>query len=411
MANLMDLFSVEMEKMADTRREFLEISRRAGDFPSATVSELGEESGREISVWCSNDYLGMGQAPVVLDAVKKAVDESGAGSGGSRNIGGTNTTHVLLESELASLHKKEAALLFSTGYTANAGALAILAGRMKGTVVFSDEKNHASMIDGIRQSRAEKHIFRHNDVDHLAKLLASADPDRPKLIALESVYSMDGDIAPLAEIAELAKRHQALTYLDEVHAVGMYGPRGAGIAAREGLEDEFTVVMGTLAKAFGTIGGYVAGPTALMEAVRSLSPYFIFTTSLPPATAAGALAAVRHLTTSESERETLHRNATLLHALLDERQIPYISRMSHIVSVFVGDEVLCRKASHTLLSRYGIYVQAIDAPSVRPGRAVLRTAPSATHTTADIEKFAGAMDEIWNELELPRGEFSAPQQV
>ncbi|WFE39901.1 5-aminolevulinate synthase [Micromonospora sp. WMMD998] len=401
MTHLLELISTEMDALSHGRREFLEISRIAGRFPRANAPMLPPDSA-EVSVWCSNDYLGMGQAPTVLDAVKNAVDENGAGSGGSRNISGTNRYHIQLEAELAALHRKDGALLFSTGYTANTGALAILAGRVPGTVVFSDEKNHASIIDGIRQSRAEKRIFRHNDVEHLAELLASVDPDRPKMIVMESIYSMDGDVAPLAEIADLARRHHALTYLDEVHAVGMYGPRGAGVAAQEGIQDQFDVIMGTLAKGFGTVGGYVAGPEPLIEAVRMFSPYFIFTTSLPPAMAAGALAAVRHLTTSETEREILHRNAAITHRLLDERRIPYVSAMSHIVSVFVGDEANCRTASSILLHRHGIYVQPIDAPSVRPGQAVLRATPSATHHEAEIVRFADALDDIWNELGLPR---------
>ncbi|WP_433598109.1 5-aminolevulinate synthase [Nocardia sp. CA-135953] len=401
MTQLLEFFSREMEQLGAGRRDFLEIGRRAGHFPSA-IARGGPGGEREISVWCSNDYLGMGQAPFVLDAVKDAVDRFGAGSGGSRNISGTNRYHVLLERELADLHGKESALLFSTGYTANDGALSILAGRAGDTIVFSDEKNHASLIDGIRHSRAEKRIFRHNDTAHLTELLAAADPAKSKLIVFESVYSMDGDIAPLAEIARIAKEFGATTYVDEVHAIGMYGPRGAGIAAREGLADEFTVVMGTLAKAFGTIGGYVAGPAPLIEAVRAYSRSFIFTTSLPPAIAAGALAAVRHLIGSEVERTRLRDNAQLLHRLLDERAIPYISPMSHIVSVFIGDERLCRQASALLLQRYGIYVQPIDAPSVPAGAAILRVAPSATHDTTDVEKFATAIDDVWRELEIPR---------
>ncbi|ASW55708.1 5-aminolevulinate synthase [Plantactinospora sp. KBS50] len=401
MAHLLELISAEMSALSRGRREFLEISRKAGRFPRATAP-VPPADNAEVSVWCSNDYLGMGQAPAVLEAVKNAVDENGAGSGGSRNISGTNRYHTQLETELAALHHKDAALLFSTGYTTNSGALAVLAGRIPGTVVFSDEKNHASIIDGIRQSRAEKRIFRHNDLNHLAELLAGVDPDRPKMIVAESIYSMDGDVAPLADLADLAHRYRALTYLDEVHAVGMYGPRGAGIAAQEGIEDRFDVIMGTLAKGFGTIGGYIAGSGPLIEAVRMFSPYFIFTTSLPPAMAAGALAAVRHLTTSETEREILHRNAATTHRLLDDRRIPYVSAMSHIVSVFVGDEAKCRTASSILLHRHGIYVQPIDAPSVRPGEAVLRATPSATHNEAEIVRFANALDDIWNELNLPR---------
>ncbi|MFF5858364.1 5-aminolevulinate synthase [Streptomyces sp. NPDC012751] len=398
----LDFFAREREEFGARRRDFLEIGRRAGRFPSAVARQGQGGADVEISVWCSNDYLGMGQNPYVLQAVKNAVDAFGAGSGGSRNIGGTNHYHVLLEEELAALHGKEAALIFPSGFTANDGALTVLAGRAPGTVVFSDELNHASIIDGLRHSGAEKRIFRHNDVAHLAELLAAADPDRPKLIVLESVYSMSGDVAPLAEIAGLARRYEATTFVDEVHAVGMYGPQGAGIAAREGIADEFTVVMGTLAKGFGTAGGYIAGPSALVDAVRDFSRGFIFTTSIPPATAAGALAAVQHLRSSEGERSRLAANAGLLHRLLRERGIPFVSDMSHIVSVFVGDDGLCRQASALLLERHGIYVQPINAPSVRAGEEILRVAPSATHTTGDVEKFAEAIDGIWRELGIPR---------
>ncbi|MER7846212.1 5-aminolevulinate synthase [Kitasatospora sp. NPDC096077] len=397
----LDFFTHEMKEFADHSRQFLEIGRRAGRYPSATAREGQAGAELEISVWCSNDYLGMGQNPAVLAAMKEAVDAFGAGSGGSRNIGGTNYYHVLLEQELAALHGKEAALLFSSGYTANDAALSVLAGRMPGTVVYSDQLNHASIIDGLRHSGCEKRIFRHNDVAHLEELIR-ADGDRPKLIVLESVYSMSGDIAPLAEIAAVAEKYGATTYIDEVHAVGMYGPRGAGIAAREGIADEFTVVMGTLAKGFGTAGGYIAGPAAMVDAVRSFARGFIFTTSLPPAIAAGALAAVHHLVASDEERERLRNNAQLLHRLLDEQRIPFVSPMSHIVSAFVGEDATCRKASTLLLDRYGIYVQSINAPSVREGEEILRVAPSATHTTADVERFAKALDAIWQELDIPR---------
>ena len=401
MTRHLDFFSQEMKEFADQKRQFLEISRCAGRFPTAVARDGRDGAELEISVWCSNDYLGMGQNPAVLAAMKGAVDAFGAGSGGSRSIGGTNHVHVQLERELADLHGKEAALLFSSGYTANDAALSILAGRMPDTVVYSDQLNHASIIDGLRHSGAEKRIFRHNDVAHLEELIA-ADGDRPKFIVAESVYSMSGDIAPLAGIADVAKRYGATTYIDEVHAVGMYGPRGAGIAAREGIADEFTVVMGTLAKGFGTTGGYIAGPAAMIDAVRSFGRGFIFTTSLPPAIAAGALAAVRHLTSSEVERDRLRRNAQLLHRRLDEHRIPFVSPMSHIVSVFVGDDGLCREASALLLDRHGIYVQAINAPSVREGEEILRVAPSATHTEADVEEFAKALESIWQELGIPR---------
>jgi 5-aminolevulinate synthase len=402
MTQHLDFFSHEMHEFANQKREFLEIGRRAGRFPSAIARTGPDAVGAEVSVWCSNDYLGMGQHPLVLEAMKNAIDEFGAGSGGSRNIGGTHQYHVLLEKELAALHGKEAALIFSSGYTANDGALTVLAGRMPDTIVFSDALNHASIIDGLRHSHAEKRIFRHNDTAHLEELISAADPDRPKLIVLESVYSMSGDVAPLAEIVDIARRYGATTYNDEVHAVGMYGPEGAGIAAREGLADDVTVIMGTLAKGFGTAGGYIAGPAALVDSVRSFSRSFIFTTSLPPAIAAGALAAVRHLRSSEDERDRLRDNAQLLHRILTERNIPFVSSMSHIVSAVVGEDSLCRQASALLLERHGLYVQAINAPSVRTGEEILRIAPSATHGTGDVEKFAEALDGIWQELDIPR---------
>ncbi|MET9789303.1 5-aminolevulinate synthase [Streptomyces canus] len=391
-----------MSTSAPTRnpsREFLEIGRRAGRYPSAVARIPGGDT--EVSVWCSNDYLGMGQHPLVLAAVRDGVAEFGAGSGGSRNIGGTNHRHVELEHELADWHGKEAALLFTSGFTANDGALTVLAGTPDNTVVFSDELNHASIIDGLRHSGATKRIFRHNDVEHLARLLAETDPELPKLIVLESVYSMSGDVAPLAEIADLAKRFGATTFLDEVHAIGMYGPQGAGIAAREGIADQFDVVMGTLAKGLGSVGGYIAGPHDLVDYVRATSRAFVFTTSLPPATAAGALAAVRHLRGSETERQRLAENAQLLHRLLDEADIPFKSAESHIVSAVVGDDALCKRASAQLLDRHRIYVQAINAPSVRTGEELLRIAPSATHTTADVKMFADALSGIWLDLGIP----------
>lgn len=390
-------------------RTFLEVERLAGSFPAAL--KHGPGPGRRIRVWCSNDYLGMGQHPLVLEAMKRAVDESGAGSGGSRNISGNHRYHVELERELADLHGMESALIFPSGYAANDAALTVLAGRLPGCVVLSDELNHASMIAGIRHSGAEKLIFRHNDLDHLEELLAGTDPARPKIIALESVYSMESDVAPLARVAELARAYGAFTYLDEVHAVGMYGPEGAGIAARLGIADQFTVIMGTLAKGFGTAGGYIAGPAAVVDAVRSFSRAFIFTTSLPPAIAAGALAAVRHLRGSEKERDQLWSNAQLMHGLLREREIPFVSDNSHIVSVFVGDEKKCKQASELLLSRHGSYVQAINAPSVRAGEEILRVAPGAVHSAAAVREFVQALDQIWETVDIPRASTSLPSQA
>ncbi|MCC5476912.1 5-aminolevulinate synthase [Streptomyces barringtoniae] len=398
-------FAAEIEKLRTlgNYRTFLDIERRAGEFPHALSHGTGpDDPGRRISVWCSNDYLGMGQHPLVLEAMRKAIDESGAGSGGSRNISGNNHYHVLLEQELADLHGTEAALIFPSGYAANDAALTVLAGRLPGCLVFSDELNHASMIAGIRHSGAEKRIFRHNDANHLAELLAAADPAVPKIVALESIYSMESDRAPLERISDIARAHGAFLYLDEVHAVGMYGPRGAGLAAELGLADRFDLVQGTLAKAFGIAGGYVAGPAPVIDAVRSFASAFIFTTSLPPAVAAGALAAVRHLKRSDRERTDLRGKAALLHRLLAGRGIPVVSDAAHIVPVLVGDADKCRSVAAALLDRYGIYVQPINSPSVPVGTERLRVTPTPHHTESQIHIFADALDAIWHELDLPR---------
>ena len=380
----------------------VEIARTAGDFPSATTRNVRDGGETRVAVWCSNDYLGMGQHPVVLAEMKSAIDRFGAGSGGSRGLVGNNPYHVLLERELAALHHKEAALLFNSGYIANHGALTTIAGRMEGTVVFSDELNHASIIDGVRHSRADKRVFRHNDTRHLEELIAALPPERPKVIAVESVYSMSGDVAPLVEVARIAKQYGALTYVDEVHAVGMYGHEGAGIAAREGLADEFTLIMGTLGKGFGTSGGYLAGPGPIIQALRVACRAFLFTTSLPPCIAAAALASVRHLRSSNIERERLHANALLLHQLLAERRIGVLSRMSHIVPVFVGNQPDCSRASSLLLERHGTYIEPIVQPLVPRGQEMLRITPTALHDTLDIHRLANALDEIWTELGISR---------
>ncbi|MFB6816945.1 5-aminolevulinate synthase [Streptomyces sp. NPDC056347] len=381
---------------SEYRLENMEIGRRSGRFPQADARLVGTDS--QIKVWCSNDYLGMGQNSEVIAAMKTAIDNHGAGSGASRNIGGTSPYHVQLERELSDLHGKEAAMIFTSGYTANDGALTVLAGTPKDTIVFSDARNHASIIDGIRHSGSQKNIYRHNDVAHLEELLASAPADRPKLIVLESVHSMLGDVAPVHEIADLADRYGATTYLDEVHAVGMYGPQGAGIAAREGIADRFTIVMGTLGKGYGTIGGYVAGPATVINAIRRLSRLFVFTTSLPPAIVAGALASVRHLRTSETERRALSENARMMHRLLGDADIPCLSPDSHIVSAVVGDSKICRQASELLLERHGIYVQSIAAPDVPAGEELLRITPSAIHEPREVEELAGILRGIWREL-------------
>ncbi|MFJ8193079.1 5-aminolevulinate synthase [Streptomyces sp. NPDC096094] len=402
MFGYVDFFSSQIDalKQQGGYRTFLEIERRAGAFPAAL--KFGPGDGRRISVWCSNDYLGMGQHPLVLEAMKKAVDETGAGSGGSRNISGNNHYHVRLERELADLHGMESALIFPSGYAANDAALTVLGSRLPDCVVLSDELNHASMIAGIRHSGAEKHVFRHNDIDHLEELLAGTDPSLPKIIALESVYSMESDVAPLERVAELAAQYGAFTYLDEVHAVGMYGPHGAGKAAELGIADRFDVVQGTLAKAFGTAGGYVAGPASVVDAIRSFAGAFIFTTSLPPAVAAGALAAVRHLKRSEHERTQLARKAALLQGLLRDHGIPVVSEAAHIVPVLVGDAVKCQNVARRLLDQHGYYVQPINSPSVAVGSERLRVTPTPHHGDEEIAGFARALDAIWESEALPR---------
>ena len=381
-------------------RVFADLQRQAGAFPRAT--HFRERDQVPVTVWCSNDYLGMGQHAGVIAAMHQALDECGAGAGGTRNIAGTNHYHVLLERELAELHRTEASLLFNSGYMSNWASLSTLASRLPNCVVLSDESNHASMIEGVRHSRVEKHIFAHNDPADLERKLASLDPDRPKLIAFESVYSMDGDIAPIAEFCDLADKYGAMTYLDEVHAVGLYGPRGGGIAEREGLSHRLTVIEGTLAKAFGVVGGYIAGSAGVCDFIRSFASGFIFTTAIPPAVAAGALAAVRHLKVSGTERALHADRVVTVRRRLEAVGVPHLDNPSHIVPVMVGDPVLCKKISDTLLDHYGIYVQAINYPTVPRGTERLRITPSPLHTDADIDHLIKSLSKIWSEFSLRR---------
>jgi 5-aminolevulinate synthase len=381
-------------------RVFADIMRERGAYPRADA--YSGSSTRPITVWCSNDYLNMGQHPKVLAAMHEALDKVGAGSGGTRNISGTSHYHVELERELADLHGKEAALLFTSGFVSNDATLSTLAKILPGLIIFSDEFNHASMIEGIRHGGTVKYVYRHNDMAHLEELLAAANPSAPKLIAFEGVYSMEGNFASTNAICDLAEKYGALTYIDEVHGVGLYGPRGAGVAARDGSMDRIDIVEGTLAKAFGVMGGYIAASADLVDCIRSFAPGFIFTTSIAPVLAAGAMASIRHLKQSDAEREALAQRAASLKTLLAKAGLPVMESPSHIVPLFVGDAVLCKKVADALLNDHGMYVQPINYPTVPRGTERLRFTPSPAHSDAMMQALVDAIIIVWDAHRLAR---------
>ena len=387
-------------KLDGRYRRFIQLERLAGEFPTALWHQP-DGTSRHVTVWCSNDYVGMGQHADVLNAMHRTLDRSGAGTGGTRNISGTNLVHAQLETELADLHSKEAALLFTSGWISNLAALGTLGRQLPGCVVFSDALNHNSMIEGIRRSGAQRLIFRHNDIWHLDEMMRSVDPARPKIVAFESVYSMDGDIAPIADICDVAEKHGAITYLDEVHAVGLYGPRGGGIAARDGVTRRVTLIEGTLAKAFGVMGGYVAGSALLIDVIRSFADSFIFTTSLAPHIAAGALAAVRHLKNNPAQRLQQQRNVQKLKSMLRAARMPVLDSPSHILPVIIGDALRCRLTSELLLSEHGIYMQPINYPTVPRGQERLRITPSPFHTDEHMTQLVDALIAVRAKLNWP----------
>ncbi len=401
MTNYDQIFNTAISRLhAEGRyRVFIDILRNKGSYPNARCF-AGHNGPQNITVWCSNDYLAMGQHPKVIEAMEQALHDVGAGSGGTRNIGGNTHYHVDLEAELADLHGKDGALLFTSGYVSNDATLSTLAKVLPGCVIFSDELNHASMIAGIRNAGCEKRVWRHNDLAHLEELLAAEDPDVPKLIAFESVYSMEGDVAPIHAICDLADKYNALTYIDEVHAVGMYGPRGGGITDRDEAAHRIDIIEGTLGKAFGVMGGYIAADSRIIDVIRSYAPGFIFTTSLSPVLVAGVLASVRHLKASSVEREAQQANAAMLKALMRDAGLPVMNSTTHIVPLMVGDPVKAKKISDVLLAEYGVYVQPINYPTVPRGTERLRFTPGPAHTEAMMRDLTQALTEIWQRLDL-----------
>jgi 5-aminolevulinate synthase len=398
--NFNALFQAQIDtlKSEGNYRYFAELERKCGKFPHAASHHGGKV--QDVTVWCSNDYLGMGQNPVVIEAMCEAVTRSGTGAGGTRNISGTNHDHLLLERELADLHNKEAALLFTSGYVSNWAALSTLGSRLEGCIILSDAGNHASMIEGIRHSRAQKVIWNHNDVKDLEAKLAVLPADAPKIVAFESVYSMDGDIAPIRQIVEVAEKYGAMTYLDEVHAVGLYGPRGGGIAEQEGLMDRITLIEGTLGKAYGVVGGYITGSSVLCDFIRSFASGFIFTTALPPAVAAAARVSIKHLKTSNNERQRQRQQVAKLRAGLNRAGIPHLENQSHIVPVMIKDPVKTKMLADYLMDEWGIYVQPINYPTVPKGTERLRFTPSPLHSDADIAYLVEALESLWKQCAI-----------
>jgi len=401
----MDYDAIFREKIDSLKQEgnyriFADLERYQGSFPRAKSYKGDAE--RDVTVWCSNDYLGMGQNEKVIKSMKEAIEKCGAGAGGTRNISGTNHYHVLLEKELADLHGKESALLFTSGYVSNWASLSVLGANLENCVILSDALNHASMIEGVRHSRAKKIIWKHNDVADLKRHLKDLDPAIPKLIAFESVYSMDGDISPISDICDVADEFGAMTYLDEVHAVGLYGARGGGVSERDGVAERVTIIEGTLGKAFGVLGGYISGSKEMCDFVRSFASGFIFTTALPPAIAAGALTSIKHLKNSEIERADQQRKVKYLREKLDKSGIPHIDNPSHIVPVMIKDPVKCKMISDILMDRYGIYVQPINYPTVPKGTERLRLTPSPVHSIEDIDFLVDSMNELWSQCALSR---------